>query len=50
MADTNIIPMKRSDALSWVKLAIEREMYGVALEILTSMIDQEKKIEEKQEV
>jgi len=43
------INMKRSEALEWVKLGIERGNYEAALSILNDLIEQEKKHEEEQE-
>ena len=40
------IRMSRSQALEWVKLAIEREKYDVAIEILNDLIEQEKTYDE----
>lgn len=37
-----VLQMKRSDALSWVKKAIENERYSTAVEIINSLIEQEK--------
>jgi len=40
------IQMKRSEALEWIKLGIERERYDVVLRILEDLIEQERKAEE----
>ena len=43
------IRMKRSQALEWVKVGIERGRYDAALDILNDLIEQEKKLEEIKE-
>lgn len=42
------IQMRRSEALEWVKLAIERERYQAALDILNDLIKQERELENKE--
>lgn len=42
------IKMSRSQALSWVKLAIEKGQYDNAIHILESLIRQEKEHEENE--